>query len=305
MELRQLRYFLTVLQCGSLNKAAQALNVTQPSLSHSIKALERSVGAELLIRGGGGVRPTEIGTTFERYARNIIREAEKAKSEVALMRGAGKGKLAIGALSVFVPRFIPNVLSTFLDINPDIEIEAFTFTYNAPDVVMNDILSSTWDVALTLLADGIEASPQIALTHIGDYPSRVYCAPHHPFAGKKNVGAEALAAADWVVTNTASAQRLLQQCFEGCDQSPHVRMRVNSLEFATAMAKQHPLLCMAPIEAVAHDIEHGDLVEVDQTVVMPSSRIVLLHSNLSERTEAMRQFMAACVDYAETLKRRV
>ncbi len=93
MELRQLRYFLTVLRLGSINRAAAELHLTQPSLSHSIKALERSVGAELIIRGGGGVRATVIGEEFALYANTAVREAEKAKAVVATSRGTGAGRI--------------------------------------------------------------------------------------------------------------------------------------------------------------------------------------------------------------------
>ena len=89
MEFKQLRYFLCVLKYGSINQAAAALNITQPSLSHSIRALEKSVGAQLLLRSGGGIRPTATGEIFVRYAQNILREAEKALAEVSSTRGGG------------------------------------------------------------------------------------------------------------------------------------------------------------------------------------------------------------------------
>lgn len=100
MELRQLRHFLTILQHGSFSKVAAELNLNQSSLSHSIKALEQSVGAELLARSGAGTTSTEIGKEFAGYAQNITREAEKARAQVAGLRGGGAGRLAIGVQSV-------------------------------------------------------------------------------------------------------------------------------------------------------------------------------------------------------------
>ncbi|WP_404481895.1 LysR family transcriptional regulator [Novosphingobium sp. BL-52-GroH] len=301
MELRQLRQFLAVIKHGSINRAAAALNLTQPSLSHSIKALERSVGAQLLIRGGGGIRPTEIGVVFIRYAKNILREAEKAQAEVSMMRGGGVGKLSIGTLSVFIPRFMPKVVSAFMETSADIVVDAFTFTYNSGQV-FNDILSSEWDLALTLMGEDFDPPPEIRVQALGDYPSSVYCSPSHPLAGQRDVSLDQLAAAHWVVTNVGSAENMLRHKFAEREHEALIRMRVNSMNFAIAAARSSGLLCIAPDEAVADEIRDGRLVRVDQSTIAPTAQIALLHSNLSERTAAMRQFMSCCASHAATLK---
>ena len=300
MELRQLRHFLAVLKCGSINRAAATLNVTQPSLSHSIKALERSVGAELLLRSGGGIRPTAIGVVFERYAQNILRETEKAKSEVTAMRGAGAGKLVIGALSVFIPHFIPKVIGKFLTATSGVDIEAFTFTYNS-DIVIRNVQSAEWDLALTLMQDDFVAPSEVNIRLLGNYPSSVYCSAVHPLATVRHVSLEQMASADWVVTNSGGAEDLLRQTFAEIGMTPKIRMRVNSMNFVMSATRAFPFLCLAPLEAVAQEVKDGRMVKVDQTSLAPSAQIALLHSNLAERTSAMRDFMAHCAEHAATL----
>ncbi len=300
MELRQLRQFLAVVKFGSINRASAAMNLTQPSLSHSIKALERSIGAQLLIRGGGGTRPTEIGVVFTRYAKNILREAEKAQAEVSMMRGGGVGKLSIGTLSVFIPRFMPKVVAAFMDTSADIVVDAFTFTYNSSRV-FTDILSSEWDLALTLTGDDFDPPPEIRVRTLGDYPSSVYCSPSHPLAGERGISLDQLASAHWVLTNAGSAETLLCQKFAEGGREAMIRMRVNSMNFAIAAARASNLLCVAPDEAVADEIRDGRLVRVDQVTINPTAQIALLHSNLSERTGAMRQFMSCAASHAATL----
>jgi LysR family nitrogen assimilation transcriptional regulator len=61
MELRELRYFRTVVESGSFSKAAVKLMVAQPSLSRQIRALEYELGMSLLRRNARGVSPTEAG----------------------------------------------------------------------------------------------------------------------------------------------------------------------------------------------------------------------------------------------------
>jgi len=300
MELRQLRHFIAVLKCGSINRAAATLNVTQPSLSHSIKALERSVGAELLLRSGGGIRPTPIGIVFERYAQNILRETEKAKSEVTAMRGAGAGKLAIGALSVFIPHFVPKVIGKFLTATRGVAIEAFTFTFNS-ELVIRNVQSAEWDLALTLMNDDFVGPSDINMRLLGSYPSSVYCSSDHPLAAERNVSLQQVASAEWVVTNSGSAEILLRQTFVEIGMVPRIRMRVNSMNFAISATRAYPFLCLAPVEAMAQEVKDGRMVKVDQASLAPSAQIALIHSNLAERTSAMREFMAHCSEHAASL----
>lgn len=74
MDLKHLRYFVTVAECGSINKAAQCLYISQPHLSHIVKELEDSAGALLFLRTKQGVRLTAEGERFLRHSRNILGE---------------------------------------------------------------------------------------------------------------------------------------------------------------------------------------------------------------------------------------
>ncbi|MGH3631406.1 MAG: LysR family transcriptional regulator, partial [Sciscionella sp.] len=74
MERRQLEYFLAVVDHGGFTAAATELHVAQPSLSHSIKTLERELGAELFHRLPRGVRLTSAGEALVAHARRVLRD---------------------------------------------------------------------------------------------------------------------------------------------------------------------------------------------------------------------------------------
>lgn len=76
MQLQQLEYFIKVVECGSLNKAAELFYVTQPALSKAIVNLERDVGTELLYRTNKGVALTENGKKIYRYAKTIMDQVD-------------------------------------------------------------------------------------------------------------------------------------------------------------------------------------------------------------------------------------
>jgi LysR family nitrogen assimilation transcriptional regulator len=96
MEIKQLRYFLTVAEVGSFSKAAVLLSVAQPVLSRQIRSLEEELGMELLYRNGRGVVVTEAGNRLSDHAKSIIGEAHQITAEIEAMRQSPSGKLVIG-----------------------------------------------------------------------------------------------------------------------------------------------------------------------------------------------------------------
>lgn len=93
MELRQLRYFVRVVEVGSISRAALDLNLVQSALSQQITRLESELSTRLLQRGSQGVSPTEAGVAFFREAQLTLRHAEQA------MRAAQQARLS-GTVSV-------------------------------------------------------------------------------------------------------------------------------------------------------------------------------------------------------------
>ncbi len=106
LELRHLRYFLAVVEMGSLSKAAGTLGVTQPSLSQQIGAIEHEFGVPLLLRSSTGVRPTDAGTKLYRHARTVLRQVHELQADL-LNEAAG----AVGHVAVGLPTSIAAVLA--------------------------------------------------------------------------------------------------------------------------------------------------------------------------------------------------
>src|SRR5882757_10936989 len=96
--LRQLEYFVAVVDEGSFTAAAQLLHVTQPGLSHQIQALERELGGPLLERLPRQVRLTPAGRTALPHARASLAHAERTSSSARRASGIETGELHIGTL---------------------------------------------------------------------------------------------------------------------------------------------------------------------------------------------------------------
>ncbi len=99
MELRQLRYFISIVDFGSFSKASSQLNIAQPALSQQIANLEAELQTELLVRSAKGTTPTHAGTRLYRKAQTILREIEQLREEA---RSSGDDPV-VGTVSVGLP----------------------------------------------------------------------------------------------------------------------------------------------------------------------------------------------------------
>jgi LysR family nitrogen assimilation transcriptional regulator len=109
MTLKQLSYFLSVAELGSLSKAAVLMSVAQPVISRQIKRLEAELGVELFYRNGRGTVLSEAGKRLVVHARAAMDSLEDARSEINAIRSAPQGVVAIA-----MPPSIGWVLSTAL-----------------------------------------------------------------------------------------------------------------------------------------------------------------------------------------------
>lgn len=123
VELRQFRYFVAVAEERHFGRAAARLRIAQPGLSQQIKRLERSVGAQLLVRGPRGVELTEPGQAFLDQARLTLDFADRAVASVHLAERGKKYLLRVGAPALAVPPVAEAVLQEFGARFPDVEVE--------------------------------------------------------------------------------------------------------------------------------------------------------------------------------------
>jgi LysR family nitrogen assimilation transcriptional regulator len=96
INLRKIRYFLEIADCGSFSKAAAKLKVSQPTLSQQMSALETHLGRSLLTRTIGGVAVTDAGRVFYRHAQSLAKQIAFAEDEVRSIDGPGLGQVTLG-----------------------------------------------------------------------------------------------------------------------------------------------------------------------------------------------------------------
>jgi DNA-binding transcriptional LysR family regulator len=96
LSLQQIRCFCAALELGSFTAAAEALRVSQPAVAEQIRRLEQALGADLFVRGGRGVAPTEAGRAFAEHAGRSLRAVEDAAGSVGDVAALRSGTVAVG-----------------------------------------------------------------------------------------------------------------------------------------------------------------------------------------------------------------
>lgn len=115
MDLQQLEYFVRVADQRSFSNAALLLDVSQPTLSRAVRALEVELKTTLFRRNGRGVQPTSAGRRFLDHARGVLRGAEAARDAVREGRSRQTGRVAIGLPQSLAQVVVPQFTRRFLD----------------------------------------------------------------------------------------------------------------------------------------------------------------------------------------------
>lgn len=126
MDIRVLRYFLAVTKARNFTAAAEALHVTQPTLSKQMKELEEDLGKQLLIRGSRQVSLTEDGQVLRKRAIEIIDLIDRTTAEIRKPDGVIGGSVYIGGGESASMRLITQVMRELQDQHPDIQFHLYS-----------------------------------------------------------------------------------------------------------------------------------------------------------------------------------
>ena len=122
MDLRRLEVFAKVAELGSFSRAAEALYLTQPTVSEHVRALEDEMGVQLLDRLGRGATPTRAGELLLGYARRMLGLAREAQQALDQFQGRMSGELVIGGSTIPGEYVLPALLGGFKAKYPDISV---------------------------------------------------------------------------------------------------------------------------------------------------------------------------------------
>lgn len=196
MELRQLRHFLAVIDCGSLGDAAREMKMSQPALTKSIQALERSLGAPLFARSNQGMMPTPFGTSLETRARVITAEIGRAKIEFDELLGSRRGLVKIGTTPGAAGAVLPRALPRFLLSHPHVEV---SISEGFPEGLARSVKLGEIDYAMTNLSMKAYDESLAGEKLLSGQYAVVVAAADHPLVARRRVTAKDIWAGPWLL----------------------------------------------------------------------------------------------------------
>src|SRR3954467_429437 len=147
MSLRQMEYLVAVVEEGSFTRAAQRLFVTQPALSHQIKALEASVGGALLERQPNAVHLTPMGRAFLPHAAAAVRAADEAQRAASGVGQLESGELRLATLHSLALGVVPAAIRAWRLAHPQVSFELHEYVNN--DQLTEEMRLGVADVAVS------------------------------------------------------------------------------------------------------------------------------------------------------------
>lgn len=283
MLLRHLRYLLAVAEHGNFTRAADALHVSQPTLSQQIKQLEELLQVQLLDRSGRMVRLTDAGTTYLHYVRNALRELEAGRRAIQDIQDLSRGELRIGLTPNFTHYLVGPLMERFNEHYPHIAIQLLEMTQDGIEAALAE---DKLELGIAFVdAQGHTRSAEIASRPLFTEKLSLITGTAHRAKPKKlklsidNLQGEALA----LLTGDFATRQHIDRFFKVQGVAPPVAMEANS------------------INAIVEIVRHGKLFTIlpDYTVSMYEGlRPLQLEPALPPRTVALLRRKGAYVSAA-------
>ena len=187
MEIRVLKYFLTVVREEGINRAAEVLHITQPTLSRQLSGLEEEIGVKLFERGARKITLTREGMLLRRRAEEILSLVQKTEEELTEQEELVDGKIVIGSGELAAVWILPDLIGAFSEKYPLVTFDLFTA--NA-DLVKEQMEKGLVDVGILLEPIDMEKFDFIRLHQKERWV--VLMRPGDPLAEKEAVSAKDL-----------------------------------------------------------------------------------------------------------------
>lgn len=286
MDFGQLEAFVQVASHRSFSRAAEVLQLTQPSITARIQALERELGEGLFDRGGRSVRLTDAGAVFLPYAERLLQGLQEARDSVEEVRTVQAGSLRLGSALTISTYVLPRLLHAFRSRYPGVEVIVRT--------------GRSEQVLAMLLNDEVQVGLVRSLVHpeaatIDLYADEVILVTNlrHPFTASRRARIKEVAAQSVILFDRGSSYYgLINSFFRQAGVVPNVAMELDSMEATKRMVEEGLGIALLPRVCLDRELKLGVLVEVTITdMPSPSRQIALIYRKSRKRTRTIQAFL--------------
>jgi len=272
VELAQLEAFLQVAHHHSFSRAAEALFLTQPSVTARIQSLEREIGERLFERTGRSVTLTDAGDAFIPHAQRALTAVQEGTDAIEAVRHGDIGSIRIGASDTIATYVLPGILKQFRVTRPRVHIH---LTTGQTEGIVEKLLAGETHVAVSRLTQ----HPEIESLHLFNDDLALVCSPSHPFASRGRVTiAEAGKEPFLFFQRTSSYHSLVYSMFLRVGVVPESVMELDSMETTKHMVEAGLGIAILPVVSVEREVNAGQLARVEiRDMEQPAQREVGVH----------------------------
>ena len=243
MELRTLRYFVTVAQELNITRAAQKLNISQPPLSYQIQKLEEDLGTTLFVRGKRKLQLTDDGALLLRRAMQILDLSEKTRQEIRARKNEMTGTLYLGLVEGRAPYLVARWIAQFRKKYPLVH-------YNLWNGSSDDVLLrlSRGLVDLAVIAAPYDTE-HLSGFSVGGEPWVAIIPGEHPLAKQPGdqVPLQSLVGQPLIVPSRKSRIQAIIQWFGTIDAEPDILCEMSNYLDAVALSEQGVGISIFPL----------------------------------------------------------
>ncbi len=286
MDFGQVEAFVQVSAHSSFSRAAEVLQLTQPSITARIQSLEREVGEELFERGGRGVRMTDAGLAFLPYAERILRTLVEGRDAIDEVRNVQLGSLQLGSALTVSTYVLPHILHTFSSQYGGVDVSIRT---GRSEQVLSMIQADEVQVGIVRSI----SHPDIETIHLYDDEIVLSVNPDHAFAAGGTATVEDAASEPIVLFDRGSSYfGLIHGFFRQAGVVPNVAMELDSLEATKRMVEEGLGVAMVPLVTIERELETGMLVRIEIVDAPPLKRpISLIYKKHRKRPRTVQAFI--------------
>jgi DNA-binding transcriptional LysR family regulator len=249
MDIRHLQYFMEVARYKSFTKAAEALYITQPTISKTIKNMEEELHIVLFDRSTKKIELTDAGKIMMEQGRHILKSFQNLSSELQDLQNLKKGHIRIGLPPMVGSSFFPEVIGQFHEQYPEVTIQIFE---DGAKKVELDVESGLIDIGVTVLPTDDKLFHSFSFVQ---EKLMLLVHPTHGLAGKENVSLSELEGEPFVLFREDFAMHdvIIMECVRLGFQ-PHVVYESSQWDLISGMVAANLGIALLP-ETICREVD--------------------------------------------------
>ena len=292
VDLGQLEAFVQVANQRSFSRAAEALFLTQPSVTARIQALERDLGERLFERSGRGVRLTEVGACFLPHAERVLQVLNAGRDAIDSLRNLQSGSLVLASATTVSTFQLPGLLKMFRSRFPRVEVSVRT---GRSEQVLQMLLQDEAQVGLVraVYHQDIETKGLVEDELV------IVANANHELADAGKITVEQLGDHPFIFFDrNSSYYAFAQGLFRQHGVVPRTQMELDSMEATKMMIEEGLGIALMPRIAVERELQAGTLVEIAIAGMPNPTRQIAL---ITRRTRPLGPVAQSFVDIVQEM----